>query len=132
MKKTMLAVAAVVALTTAASAQPDPRYPHRNWVAPTTGVVAGSVVGAGFADGWWGAHQAGTTFPTSAAGAAATGLVVGIGTAALIHAATTPCQGFHALFGNLLTTSDGCVGGQWVGDGPRLVRNDGPRVVRRR
>ena len=66
-----------------------------------------------------------------------TSSAAGIGTAALIHAATTPCQGFHALLGNLVTNSDGCVNGQWVGDSPRLVRNDvvvreeRPRVRRR-
>jgi hypothetical protein len=127
MRKTLLAlsVAAAAAISSQASAQDY--YYGQNYVAPVAGAAVGTAVGVGLYNGWYGTNGAfwGTTWPASAAGAATTGFVAGVGTAALIHAATTPCQGFHALFGNFLTSSRGCVNGQWVGDRP--VR----RVVRR-
>jgi hypothetical protein len=95
------------------------------------GAVTGSLVGLGVSEGWFGSAAA-AALPTSVAGAAAIGGVAGVGTIALIHAATTPCQGFHALFGGLFTTSEGCVNGQWVGYGAPPPAYDGPPPPRGR
>lgn len=119
MRKTLLVLSAVAAaaLATPASAQST----RHAYVAPVTGAVVGTAVGVGLTEGWFVSTGGYTAFPTAAAGAAATGLVAGVGAATLIHAATTPCQGFHMFFGNLFTRADGCVNGQWVGDAPRRV-----------
>ncbi len=115
MRNTLLALSAIaaVAVVTPVRAQ-DAR-----WVGPVAGAAVGTTVGLGLYNGWW-TNSAG--LPTSAAGAAATGGLAGIGTVALIHAATTPCQGFHALLGGFLTGPQGCVNGQWVGDRPVRIR----------
>lgn len=114
MRKSLIALTAAAALTaTAASpvlAEPWHHHHHhdRAWVAPATGVVAGTVFGVGLHEGWWG-----TTFGAeyaSVGGSIAGGMIVGVATVAMIHAATTPCTGFHALFGG-----KGCVNGQYVG-----------------
>ena len=120
MRNTLLALSAVAALAAATPASAQPRHSH--YIAPVAGAAAGTVVGLGLYNGWW-TNSVG--LPTSAAGAAAAGGVAGIGTAALIHAATTPCQGFHAILGGFLTSPEGCVNGQYVGDQP-------VRVTRRR
>ncbi|MGE0339916.1 MAG: hypothetical protein AB7O79_08555, partial [Xanthobacteraceae bacterium] len=86
-------------------------YYHQHdhgWVVPAVGVAAGTVFGVGLHEGWWG-----TTFGfegASVGGSIAGGMIVGVATVAMIHAATTPCTGFHALFGG-----SGCVNGQYVG-----------------
>jgi hypothetical protein len=95
MRKTLLALpvaaTAAAAFATSALAQP-PNYPPEPYVvAPAAGVVAGTVVGLGFAEAWWASPAALST----AAGAAAVGGVAGIGTMALIHSVTTPCHGFR-------------------------------------
>jgi hypothetical protein len=64
-----------------------------------TGAVAGTAVGLGVSEGWWGSAVAGAALPTTVAGAAAIGGVAGIGTVALIDAAVQPCRGFQALLG---------------------------------
>ncbi len=51
-----------------------------------------------------------TSLGATAASSAVAGGVIGVGAAALIHAAVTPCTGFHALAGG-----EGCVNGQYVG-----------------
>jgi len=128
MRKTLLvlAAAATTALAVPASAQSyrghdgsNGTVRHSAWAAPAVGAVAGTVVGVGLHNNWFASSGAfwGTQWPTSVAGAATTGFVAGVGTAALIHAATTPCQGFHAALGNLVTSPEGCVDGQWVGRG---------------
>lgn len=116
MRKTLcvLSVAAAAALSTPAFAQPVSSYYHPGYVAPLAGVAVGTVVGVGLHNSWFGS-TASSTWPSTAAGAATAGFVAGVGTVALIHAATTPCQGFQALFGGLLTSSEGCVNGQYVG-----------------
>jgi hypothetical protein len=130
MRKTLLALSAAAAVTLATSASAQDRYYYDpNYVGPVTGAAAGTVAGLALYNGWWGINGGsalGTTFPTTAAGAATVGGVAGIGTAALIHASTTPCQGFHALFGNFLTSSQGCVNGRLVGTQTRRVA----RVIR--
>jgi hypothetical protein len=92
MRKTILAlsVAAAAVFSTTASAQPM-NYPEPYAAAPVAGVVAGTVVGLGFSEGWWASPGALNTI----AGASAVGLVAGIGTMALIHSVTTPCHGFR-------------------------------------
>jgi hypothetical protein len=94
MRKTLLALpvaaTAAAALVTSASAQP-PNYPEPYAVAPAAGVVAGTVVGLGFSEGWWSSPAALGTV----GGAATVGLVAGVGTMALIHSVTTPCHGFR-------------------------------------
>lgn len=136
MRKTLfvLAAAAATAFAAAPAAAQSVRghdHPHHSraaWVAPAVGAVAGTVVGVGLHNNWFASSGAfwGTQWPTSIAGAATTGFVAGVGTAALIHAATTPCQGFHAALGGLVTSAEGCVDGQWVGYAPE------PRRVRAR
>lgn len=120
MRKTLIALSAAAALATAASpALANPRHHHHHyhhhnaWVAPGVGAVTGTVVGVGLYHGWFGASTtaAAGSLATSTAGAATAGGIAGVGTVALLHAATTKCQGFHALFGG-----SGCVNGQYVGD----------------
>lgn len=114
MRKILVAISAAgaFAFTTAASAQVA-RYPT-NYVAPVAGAAVGTAVGVGLYNGWYGGSFA-ASLPSTAAGAAVAGGVAGVGTAALIHAAATPCTGFQALFANLLTRPEGCVNGQYVG-----------------
>jgi hypothetical protein len=107
---------AAVLLASPAIAQ-DARYHAYAYGAPVAGAAVGTAVGVGLYNGWW--SSAG--LPTSVAGSVAVGGLAGIGTAALLHAATTPCQGFHALFGNFLTRADGCVNGRWVGHQPARI-----------
>lgn len=123
MRKTLLALsltaATAVALATPSVAQD--RYHHRHhhghYVAPVTGAVAGTVAGVGLYHGWY--TVAGTSAAASSvAGSIAAGGIAGVGTIAAIDAVTTPCRGFHALFGG-----SGCVNGEYVGPqamyGPR-------------
>jgi hypothetical protein len=93
-----------------------PQYPVRTPAETTTGVVAGTAVGVGVSEGWFGSTVAGAALPAGAAGAAAVGGVAGIGAIALIDAATQPCRGFAALFG---LNHGACVDGHYVGYGPR-------------
>lgn len=119
MRKSLIALSAVAALATAATpALSNPRHyhhhhQHNTWVAPAAGAVVGTGVGFGLYNGWFGTSNSLTagTIANSAAGAATGGFIAGVGTVALLHAATTKCQGFHALFGG-----SGCVNGQYVGD----------------
>ena len=79
-----------------------------------TGVVAGTVVGLGLTQGWWGSSALATGLGSTAAAATAGG-VAGVGTVALIHAATTPCTGFDAVFSPFRPGPSGCVDGHYVG-----------------
>lgn len=123
----MISLAAVAAVATPALAQPagygaydsaTPTYRHARpsrAVAPAAGVVAGTVVGVGVSEGWWGT-AATAALPATAAGAAAIGGIAGVGTVALVDAMIEPCRGFAALF----DLSHGeCVNGQYVGYAPR-------------
>ena len=111
---TVLTLAATAVAATSAQAARYVRQPanayapaqvyvyNTNPAAPaeaTTGVVAGTVVGLGVAEGWWGATAAGAALPATAAGAAVVGGVAGIGAVALIDAAVQPCRGFAAILG---------------------------------
>ncbi len=121
MRKTLIALSAAAALTATAAApvaaNPHHRHHHHShsWLTPAVGVGVGTAVGFGLYEGWFGTSNSLTsgTLANSAMGAATGGFIAGVGTVALIHAATTPCQGFSALFG-----ASGCVNGQYVGDGP--------------
>lgn len=132
MRKTLIALTAIstFALVGAASAQevyanyPGYYYPAAPVVA---GAATGTVVGLGLANGWFGSGTIVSAFPTSAAGAAVAGGVAGVGTIALIDAATQPCAGFRALFSPFAPGPSGCVNGQFVGYQPHAVR----RAVRR-
>jgi hypothetical protein len=119
MRKTLIALSAAAALaaTTASPVLANPRYQPNAWVAPAVGAGVGTAVGFGLYEGWFGTSSSFTTssLATSSAGAATGGFLAGVGTVALIHAATTPCQGFAAIFG-----ASGCVNGEYVGD--RAVR----------
>lgn len=111
----MLTLALAAAVATPALAAPGP-YHHRHSRAAAvevgTGAVAGTAVGLGFSEGWWGPAVGGTVFPTTVAGAATVGGVAGIGTVALLDAAIQPCRGFQALLG---MNKDACVNGEFVG-----------------
>jgi hypothetical protein len=119
MRKTVLALsfAAAAAVATPVWAQ----APHEPYTyAPAAGVVAGTVVGLGFAEGWWSSPAALNT----AVGGVAVGLVAGIGTAALIHSVTTPCTGFRIAF----DSPEACAAARGIAAAPRVER----RVERRR
>ena len=115
MRKTILTLVSVSALALATPALANPKHHrhhqhhhHHGWAVPA-GVATGTVVGVGLYQGWFGSSALATASST-AAGSAAIGGLAGIGTAALIHAAVTPCTGFYALAGG-----PGCVNGQYVG-----------------
>ncbi|MDB5602345.1 MAG: hypothetical protein JWN71_4389 [Xanthobacteraceae bacterium] len=126
MRKTilMLTAASAVALASMpASAQSYRSNP--NYVAPVAGAAVGTAVGVGIYNGWFGSTIAGAALPTTVAGAAVGGGLAGVGTVALIHAATTPCTGFQAVFSPFNPSAGaGCVNGEYVGyqEQPRRVR----------
>lgn len=134
MRKTLLALSALplIALATPASAQTTydrtGYYPGWPWVA---GAAAGTTVGLGLTQGWFGSGAFVSSLPASAAGAAAVGGVAGVGTVALIDAATQPCAGFRALMSPFLYApgQSGCVNGQYVGERAATVQRT--RVVER-
>jgi hypothetical protein len=116
----VLSLAAAAALTAStAQAAEGYYYPYpahdRTAGEFGAGVVGGTIAGVGVSQGWWGATVAGAALPTTAAGAAAIGGVVGIGTVAVLDAALEPCRGFAAVFG---LNKDACVDGHYVGYGP--------------
>lgn len=116
MRKTLLTLAAVSAVALAVSpASAQPRS-HANYAAPVAGVAVGTAVGVGIYNGWYGSAATAATLPTTVAGAATFGGIAGVGTVALVHAATTPCTGFQALFSPFNPSAgEGCVNGQYVG-----------------
>jgi hypothetical protein len=111
------ALAALAVSTTAAGAQPygyDPYGPPGPGLVGT-GVVTGTVVGLGLSEGWWGNSALATSLGATTGAAATAGGIAGVGTIALIHAATTPCTGFHAMFAPFRPGPSGCVDGRYVG-----------------
>lgn len=114
-----VATVAAAALATPAMARMDDRYPTAHYAAPVAGAAVGTAVGVGLYNGWYGTSAAVTALPATAAGAAVTGGVAGIGTIALIDAVTQPCRGFNAVFG---LNKDVCVNGEYVGYAPRRLR----------
>jgi peptidoglycan/LPS O-acetylase OafA/YrhL len=120
MRKILFALSAVAALAFAlpASAQDyyytQDRYYGPNYAPWVIGAGAGTLVGVGLYNGWYGGSFA-ASLPSTAAGAAATGGIAGVGTVALIDAATQPCAGFRALFSPFRSGPSGCVNGEFVG-----------------
>ena len=110
MRKTILALVSVGALTLATPTLAQQRYHDQNWVAPAAGIATGTIIGVGLYNGWLGSSALATSLGSTALSSGVAGGVAGVGAAALIHAAVTPCTGFHALFGG-----QGCVNGQYVG-----------------
>jgi hypothetical protein len=113
----ILAIAAAAAFTTSALAE-SYDIVQTNGAAPAaaTGAVAGTAVGLGVSEGWFGT-TAGAALPATAAGAAAVGGVAGVGAVAAIDSVVEPCRGFHALFG---MNRHECVDGVWVGNARRV------------
>ncbi len=113
MRKLILALLAAVVVAFTASSPADAghkRHHHFLHKKPVViGAVVGTIVGIGLYEGWVGNSVLATSL-TSTGGAITGGFVAGVATAALIHAATTPCTGFHALFGG-----KGCKGGKYIG-----------------
>jgi hypothetical protein len=119
MRKTLMAVAAVSMLSTPALAASDVIvYGDYNPAAPAevaTGAVAGTVVGVGISEGWFGASGAlgsSSAIAASTAGAATVGGIAGVGTVAALDAIVQPCRGFAAFFG---VNKASCVNGHYVG-----------------
>lgn len=120
MRKTLIALSAAVAtvaLTGAAQAQSRYTGPSTNPALPLAGAAVGTGVGIAAYKGFWGASSSSlaTSFAGSAAGAAVAGGVAGVGTIAVIDAATQPCAGFRALFSPFIPGPSGCVNGEFVG-----------------
>jgi hypothetical protein len=112
----MTTLAVATAFASSVSAQPRTQRVHDAAIAaPAAGAVTGTLVGVGVSEAWFGSTAA-AALPATAAGAAAIGGAAGIGAVTLIHAATTPCDGFQVLFSGFLTSPRGCVDGHWVGD----------------
>jgi hypothetical protein len=109
MRKMFFGLLAALAVSFTIASPANAGHKHRYVSKPAVvGVVAGTVFGVGLHEGWWG-----TTFGVehaSVGGSIAGGFIVGVATVAMIHAATTPCTGFHALFGG-----KGCKNGKYVG-----------------
>jgi hypothetical protein len=117
----ILVVAAAMAISVPASSNAAYYYRNGNTAAPgeiATGTVAGTTIGLGVSEGWWGSTIAGAALPTTVAGAAVVGGVAGIGAVALVDAFVQPCRGFAALFD---VNSGACVNGHYVGYEPRHV-----------
>lgn len=115
MRKTILSLVAALAVAFTVSSPASAGGKYRNQLQNPTivaGAVVGTLVGIGLYEGWFGTANSFTagTLARSATGAATGGLLAGIATVATIHALTTPCQGFHAVFGG-----SGCKNGKYVG-----------------
>jgi hypothetical protein len=121
MRKILIALSAVAAVAVATPADAQSARRDANWAAPVAGAAVGTTVGVGLYNGWITGSAAALPHATVAA-AASTGAVAGIGTVALVHAATTPCQGFHAALGGFLTSPQGCANGQPVEQTIRMRR----------
>jgi hypothetical protein len=116
MRKTFIVLSAISAIALATPALAKERG---NPGAVVTGAAAGTLVGLGLYNGWFGSGTLVTALPISTAGAAAAGGVAGVGTIALIDAATQPCRGFRALFSPFAPGASGCANGEYVGYGRR-------------
>jgi hypothetical protein len=111
MRKIILTLVAAVAVAFASFSPADAGVLKRHHVAKpiVIGAIVGTIVGISIYEGssWLGSN----TLAASSTGAAVTGgLIAGVATATMIHAVTTPCQGFHAIFGGA-----GCKNGKYVG-----------------
>jgi hypothetical protein len=112
MRKTILGLLAAVVVAFAASSPADAGHKRHHVLHNkpiVVGAVVGTLVGIGLYEGWLGNSVLATSL-TSTGGAITGGFVAGVGTAALLHAATTPCVGFHALL-----AGKGCKNGKYIG-----------------
>jgi hypothetical protein len=128
MRKILMTIAAVAAISTPALAESVTIYGDYNPAAPaeaTTGAVVGTAAGVGIYEGWFGSTVAGAALPATAAGAATVGGVVGVGTVAAVDGIIQPCRGVQAFFG---LNKDACVNGNYVGHG--RVATAGQRYYR--
>lgn len=121
MRKAFIAVstAAALAVTATAASAGDRGYDPRTPALLGTGAVVGTLVGVGLINGWGGSTAFAASAGGTAAASAVAGGVAGVGAVALIHAATTPCTGFDALFGSFRQGPSGCVDGKYVGVAPK-------------
>jgi hypothetical protein len=114
MRKTIMTLVAAlaVAFTLSSPADAGSRHKHPHKATIITGAVVGTLVGFGLYEGWFGTSSSLTTgtLASSTAGAATGGFIAGVATVALIHASTTPCSGFHAIF-----QGAGCKNGKYIG-----------------
>lgn len=111
MRKTFFGLLAAVAVALTMSSPADAGFKRHKISKPVVaGVVVGTIVGVGLYNGWLGNSTIATGLGASTGGAIAGGFVAGVATATLIHAAITPCTGFHALLGG-----KGCKSGKYVG-----------------
>lgn len=113
MRKMIMTLVAVlaVAFTISSPANAGGKHnPHKPTI--VAGAIVGAVVGFGLHNSWFGGSSSlvNGTLATSTAGAATGGFIAGVATVAMIHALTTPCQGFHAIF-----RGAGCKNGKYVG-----------------
>ncbi len=113
MRKIVLTLVAVLAVAFTISSPANAggkRNPHKPTI--VAGVVVGTLVGIGLHDGWFGRNSSlvNGTLARSTMGAVTGGFIAGVATIAMIHALTTPCQGFHALF-----QGAGCRNGKYIG-----------------
>ena len=125
MRKIILTLVAALAVAFTVSSPADAGGGKRhnpNKPLIVTGAVVGTLIGIGLYDGWFSASttQAAGAFARSGTGAATGGFIAGVATVALLHAATTKCQGFHALF-----QGKGCKNGKPV-YAKRHVHHRGP------
>ncbi len=114
MRKTFFGLLAAVVVAMSISSPADAghkRHHHYLHNKPVViGAVVGTLVGIGLHEGWVGNSLIATRLGATTGGAITGGFVAGVAVATLIHAATTPCTGFHALFGG-----KGCKSGKYVG-----------------
>jgi hypothetical protein len=106
---TLLAAVAVAFTLSSPASAGGKHHPHKATI--IAGAVVGTVVGIGLHEGWWTSTAASRTVFATSTGAATGGFIAGVATVALIHAATTPCQGFQAM----MMMSKGCKDGKYVG-----------------
>jgi hypothetical protein len=110
MRKTFFRLLALVAVAFSIASPAEAGHKLRHVKKPiVVGAVVGTVVGVGLYNGWFGSSSL-ATVSTSAAGAATVGMIAGVATVTTIHALTTPCTGFHAVF-----AGKGCKNGKYVG-----------------
>ncbi len=113
MRKVVMILSAVAALAAATPASAQTKYaPAYPWLA---GAAVGTAAGVALYNGWWTGSTVGKAIGASAVGSATAGFVIGVGTVALIDAATQPCKGFRALFSPFYAAPSGCVNGKYVG-----------------